>query len=169
MKRYLAADRVTTTACVSKFAPDGCCDWCGKELIGRGKRFCVATIECPTCSRIFDPKDKEKICPECGLIVFRVSDCRRMFYSWWYSMAAFKRATFIRDGFRCQLCGYHQMQKGRFWLPETSLLHCDHIIPVSKGGATVMDNLQTLCQRCNLRKAAKSRKLEVAAGQLQLV
>jgi 5-methylcytosine-specific restriction endonuclease McrA len=28
-------------------------------------------------------------------------------------------------------------------------LHIDHIVPVSKGGASEMDNLQTLCFDCN--------------------
>ena len=35
------------------------------------------------------------------------------------------------------------------------LLEIDHILPVSKGGLTTEDNLQTLCWRCNRSKGAK--------------
>jgi hypothetical protein len=52
----------------------------------------------------------------------------------------------VRDGFKCQSCGES---------PITSRdveLHVDHIIPWSKGGETVKDNLQTKCSRCNLGK-----------------
>lgn len=52
--------------------------------------------------------------------------------------------VFQRDGYRCQMC---RRVGGK--------LHLDHVIPVSKGGSSRMDNLQTLCQVCNLRKGAK--------------
>lgn len=48
-----------------------------------------------------------------------------------------------RDDFRCQRCGSRQF------------LAADHIIPESKGGATTLDNLQTLCRSCNSRKGAR--------------
>ena len=32
-------------------------------------------------------------------------------------------------------------------------LHVDHIKPWSKGGETILENLQTLCQKCNLGKS----------------
>ena len=52
-----------------------------------------------------------------------------------------------RDDFKCQICGASPaMQAG-------VLLHVDHIVPVSKGGQATMDNLQTLCQKCNLGKS----------------
>lgn len=52
-----------------------------------------------------------------------------------------------RDGFRCQICGSTAQDGVK--------LHVDHIIPVSKGGRTTFDNLQTLCDRCNLGKSNK--------------
>lgn len=52
-----------------------------------------------------------------------------------------------RDNFKCQICG--------FTAQDGATLHIDHIIPVSKGGKTTMDNLQTLCDRCNIGKSNK--------------
>lgn len=55
-----------------------------------------------------------------------------------------------RDRFRCVICGAS---------PATNLncsLHVDHIIPVSRNGKTVSDNLRTLCQDCNLGKSSKN-------------
>lgn len=53
-----------------------------------------------------------------------------------------------RDNYTCQICGATAK--------EGAKLHVDHIIPVSKGGKTVMSNLQTLCDRCNLGKGNKT-------------
>lgn len=55
--------------------------------------------------------------------------------------------VFTRDHYRCCICGASQK--------DGVTLHVDHIIPVSKGGKTVMSNLQTLCDRCNLGKSNK--------------
>lgn len=54
-----------------------------------------------------------------------------------------------RDNFSCQKCGVSIEKE------PTLLLEIDHIIPVSKGGLTTEDNLQTLCWRCNRSKGAK--------------
>ncbi len=54
-----------------------------------------------------------------------------------------------RDGFKCVLCGSS---------PATQIgceLHIDHIIPWSKGGETVEENLRTLCSSCNLGRSNK--------------
>lgn len=52
-------------------------------------------------------------------------------------------AVYRRDGGRCVYCG------------STDNLQLDHIIPFSKGGATTLENLQLLCQKCNLDKSNK--------------
>lgn len=52
-----------------------------------------------------------------------------------------------RDGFRCRICGS--------CASDGVKLEVDHIIPVSKGGKSTMDNLQTLCERCNRGKRDK--------------
>lgn len=51
-----------------------------------------------------------------------------------------------RDSFKCVMCGASPALN-----PET-VLHIDHIVPWSKGGETIYDNLQTLCSKCNLGK-----------------
>lgn len=55
-------------------------------------------------------------------------------------------SVFLRDGFRCTACG-----KSPVTHPGVEL-HCDHILPWSKGGKTNFDNLKTLCSDCNLGK-----------------
>ena len=51
-----------------------------------------------------------------------------------------------RDNFKCCACGASPAK-----YPDVEL-HIDHIIPWSKGGETVINNLQTLCSVCNLGK-----------------
>jgi DNA-directed RNA polymerase subunit RPC12/RpoP len=53
---------------------------------------------------------------------------------------AIKSEVYRRDGGRCVKCGSREN------------LQFDHIIPVSLGGATSPQNLQLLCQQCNLAK-----------------
>lgn len=52
-----------------------------------------------------------------------------------------------RDNFKCQCCG-----KSPAVDPKT-ILHVDHIKPWTKGGETVLENLQTLCSKCNIGKS----------------
>jgi hypothetical protein len=54
-----------------------------------------------------------------------------------------------RDCFRCVICGRS---------PATHLglvLHVDHILAWAKGGKTVIENLRSLCDDCNLGKGSK--------------
>jgi hypothetical protein len=54
-----------------------------------------------------------------------------------------------RDGFKCINCGNSPAMT-----PDV-VLHVDHIQPWAKGGETVLENLQTLCSKCNLGKSDK--------------
>ncbi len=59
--------------------------------------------------------------------------------------ARLKVQVLMRDGNRCRLCGV-ECNDG------LHNIHFDHIIPWSKGGETVLENLQVLCSDCNLAK-----------------
>ena len=52
-----------------------------------------------------------------------------------------RRALFARDGWRCVYCG---TASGRLTL--------DHVIPRSRGGDSVWENVVTSCAPCNLKK-----------------
>jgi 5-methylcytosine-specific restriction endonuclease McrA len=52
-----------------------------------------------------------------------------------------------RDGFRCRACGRSPDSDG-------VALHVDHVEPLSRGGLSQIDNLQTLCDDCNFGKAS---------------
>ena len=51
-----------------------------------------------------------------------------------------------RDRFTCQACGASPA------LTPGVELHIDHIVAWAKGGATLLENLQTLCSNCNWGK-----------------
>jgi len=52
-----------------------------------------------------------------------------------------------RDSFKCQKCGRSPSSE------PTTILHIDHKKPYSKGGETVLENLETLCIVCNIGKS----------------
>lgn len=54
-----------------------------------------------------------------------------------------------RDNYTCQNCNLSTHDEPNL------LLEIDHIIPISKGGMSSEDNLQTLCWKCNRSKGSK--------------
>lgn len=62
---------------------------------------------------------------------------------------AFRESIKERDDYTCQSC------RNSTYNEPNLLLEIDHIIPISKGGLSVEDNLQTLCWRCNRSKSNK--------------
>lgn len=55
----------------------------------------------------------------------------------------------VRDNYTCQICNLSTNDE------RNLLLEIDHVIPLSKGGITSEDNLQTLCWKCNRSKGSK--------------
>ncbi|MGI8556164.1 MAG: HNH endonuclease [Pyrinomonadaceae bacterium] len=62
---------------------------------------------------------------------------------WWSVLA--------RDNWTCCSCGRSSKEEG-------ITLEVDHILPRSKGGSNDIDNLQTLCKKCNIGKSNKDSK-----------
>jgi 5-methylcytosine-specific restriction endonuclease McrA len=58
----------------------------------------------------------------------------------------------VRDSFRCVACGKNPPHHG-------VTLHVDHIKPRADGGKTILENLQTLCEPCNLGKGRSYSKV----------
>jgi 5-methylcytosine-specific restriction endonuclease McrA len=56
-----------------------------------------------------------------------------------------RREVFLRDHFTCQYCGR-----------KTHDLTLDHVVPRSRGGEHVWENLASACKPCNHRKGGKS-------------
>ena len=65
-----------------------------------------------------------------------------------------RRALFARDGWRCVYCG---SSGGRLTL--------DHVVPRSKGGESVWENVVTACAPCNHKKG--DRTLEESGLELR--
>ena len=58
-----------------------------------------------------------------------------------------RKKIIVRDNYTCQICGKY--------MPDEVGLQIDHIVPVSKGGKTVLSNLQVTCSKCNGSKKDK--------------
>jgi 5-methylcytosine-specific restriction endonuclease McrA len=63
-----------------------------------------------------------------------------------------RRAVFARDGHRCQYCG-------------AAAESIDHVVPRSRGGGHVWENVVASCRPCNVRK--RDRMLEETSMRLR--
>lgn len=61
-------------------------------------------------------------------------------------MRALREVVFSRDHNRCVMCG------------SSDELQLDHIVPFESGGVTTLENLRTLCRKCNTGKGARDSK-----------
>jgi len=78
--------------------------------------------------------------PDGGEILYAFGFGRRRVSRW----EQLRSLIFRRDNYTCQYCGSKALP-----------LHCDHVIPVSRGGSNLESNLKTACKPCNLSKNDK--------------
>ena len=65
------------------------------------------------------------------------------------SMEELKPIVLARDRYTCTAC-----TKSKWEFPNI-VLTVDHIVPVAKGGLTILPNLKTLCIDCHISKLGK--------------
>lgn len=177
------AERVSSNIGAMCVVTPVACAKCGKNEVRRGDlshrpigaRFCsehskvnavtgliisIRQVQCRKCGSQYDGKHRNKMCPTCALSSIREKqrayrraqprkDDRVRKYG--AIRIPFRRKdVFERDRYRCRMCGC-ATQKHSIYLPDAAEL--DHIIPLSKGGAHALYNMQTLCRRCNAIKS----------------
>ena len=116
----------------------------------------TVTLQCSTIDdKVYASKTQTFTQAEIELQLGKLANKRGSFYNdreIWDSLCRVERgkvsnkmrfSIYQRDGYRCRYCG----RSGRF-----ADLEIDHIRPISKGGKSTYDNLQTLCRRCNKEK-----------------
>lgn len=92
----------------------------------------VEAAEAERCSVEEARREKER-----GRTRYRREECGEV--EW----RTLRLAVFERDGGKCVYCG------------ATGELAADHIIPLQRGGRSVMENLNTACRRCNSSKGTR--------------
>lgn len=148
------------------------CAWCEREfisterrIVGHGQRYCsrlckASARNAHTRYRVQLTKP-ERSCRHCGGEMpqamrgdasYCSAECNHRAHSQAYSasrragakLARIDRAYIVeRDGGRCHIC--------RRIVPE-KLISIDHIVPLSRGGEHVPENLALACLPCNVRK-----------------
>lgn len=116
----------------------------------------TVTLKCATMSgNVYARKQKLFSTEEINNLYRRLNNRRGTFYNdreIWDALCRVERgkvsnkmrfSIYDRDGYRCRRCGISQ---------HYAPLEIDHIIPISKGGKSTYDNLQTLCRKCNKEK-----------------
>ncbi len=86
-----------------------------------------------------------KVGPRKPKIVAKVRRTRNQAYGSRNDWATMSTQAKCRDGYRCRRCG------------STDYLQVDHIIPVAKGGRTILSNLWTLCDLCHSKRPGHQR------------
>ncbi len=119
--------------------------------------FCIeVTLYCSQLNgRVYAKKNEVYRADDILVLIKRLRNRNGTFYNdreIWNSICRVERgkvsnkmrfSIYQRDCYRCRKCGVSQ---------RYAQLEVDHIIPISKGGKSTYNNLQTLCHRCNIEK-----------------
>ena len=130
-----------------KYCSPECSNEANKKASRKKTNCKTITRQCIVCNNVFIQKsiNHTKCCsPECRKISqsfkWKMKNLHLInnFSSW----CKLRFEIFKRDDFTCQYCG-------RNFKEDKIKIHCDHIIPRSKGGKDVPENLITSCEECN--------------------
>lgn len=81
-----------------------------------------------------------------------------------YEPICVRSAVWQRDNGICQSCGtdikaaIDDWENRRDYKRTRPTWECDHIVPFSEGGVTVLENMRTLCVDCHKKRTAEWRK-----------
>lgn len=70
-----------------------------------------------------------------------------------------RKRVYRRDDYKCYMCGVDVVES-KIYQPNQATL--DHVIPLSKGGSHIYDNIKTCCHQCN---SMKSDSISDVAGE----
>lgn len=150
------------------------CTWCGQQLGGRKRTWCgMPCVDafhrhcCPRSARsaVFD-RD-HGVCVSCGLdtewLTRLMRLCqpdqrrRRELCTWRGKTNRRGRRNLRRQQRRGRVyCVIRNWLRRRGFDPRQALWELDHILPVCRGGGLCgLENYQTLCQVCHVRKGAE--------------
>jgi 5-methylcytosine-specific restriction endonuclease McrA len=94
-------------------------------------------------SRVFRSEKRDMPCPLVIRLVRYIHVPRK------FRRQVTNTFLFARDSYRCMYCGRHRsVLRGREFLTR------DHVIPISRGGHNVWNNVVTACSPCNNRKGS---------------
>lgn len=138
------------------------CMDCGRKCIGTGeiKRLCS---DCKA-RHVKDSAKRSRKTPASRASKKLYKTLRRMRVAG-TAIAIDPIAVFIRDKWRCHLCGCKTPQKLRGTY-DPNAPELDHVIPLSKGGTHTWGNVKCACRKCNGAKSSKplgQLGLEIAA------
>lgn len=116
----------------------------GRDMRAWSRHKALALSGFILCSdgRLYHPDIAEAVADRAGWRYLRPAVERRLDVSpaeW----GALRQEVFCRDAYTCRYCG-----------TEEASLDCDHVVPLSRGGLSVPDNLVAACVPCNRSKGA---------------
>jgi len=138
-------------------APRGTCRWCGDDILRLdGEKQGEVNLQRrwhPSCVDIYnatDPREARRRvrkrdrgrCAECKL-----------------------DTNALRRKIRAMGRGRTQELRRLGFKPRKSLWELDHIVPLVDGGSHDLDNLQTLCTPCHIKKTAEEARLRAARAR----